>query len=212
MSSTAFPGWYVEFQAALLRQAPRPGEIDQVTAESWANNQSGLKKTLGCLLPPQGSILEFTGTINLSATGGKFVASRKFVRGISFDEKVKIVHLGSNFISCFSNKIEDQISAVTLRFDRLRRISVDTQIITELGGDARAETTLTEMFSLMKIDKSISVLLKNGDANIFYIRDVGNALRVVYVHWKDGWVVDSSPVGHTTGWSAGRQVFYRFWS
>src|SRR3989338_8684179 len=47
------PGWYIEFQAALLRQAPRPGEIDQVTAEGWTSNQKGLKNKLaGCLLPP----------------------------------------------------------------------------------------------------------------------------------------------------------------
>ena len=46
------PGWYIEFQAALLRQAPRPDEIDQVTAEGWTSNQKGLKKNLaGCLLP-----------------------------------------------------------------------------------------------------------------------------------------------------------------
>ena len=58
MSSTALtlkevPGWYIEFQAALLRQAPRPGEIDQTTAESWTSNQKSLKKNLtSCLLPP----------------------------------------------------------------------------------------------------------------------------------------------------------------
>lgn len=53
-NSTALkiPGWYIEFQAALLRQAPRPDEIDQVTAEGWTSNQKGLKKNLaGCLLP-----------------------------------------------------------------------------------------------------------------------------------------------------------------
>jgi hypothetical protein len=59
MSSTAsentekIPGWYIEFLAALLRQAPRPGDIDQVIAEGWTNNQGGLKKNLAsCLLPP----------------------------------------------------------------------------------------------------------------------------------------------------------------
>ena len=57
-SSTALvPGWYVEFQTALLRQAPRPGEIDQVTAEGWNNNQKSLKKKLAdCLVPPPAEI------------------------------------------------------------------------------------------------------------------------------------------------------------
>lgn len=47
MSGTAsVPGWWVEFQSAVLRQMPRPGEIDQATAESWNSNQRGLKKVL----------------------------------------------------------------------------------------------------------------------------------------------------------------------
>lgn len=54
---TEVPGWYIEFQAALLRQAPRPGEIDQVTAEGWTSNQKVLKKNLaGCLLPPPATV------------------------------------------------------------------------------------------------------------------------------------------------------------
>jgi len=45
-SDSNFPGWYVEFQANVLRQLPRPGEIDQKTAESLGKNQGGLKKKL----------------------------------------------------------------------------------------------------------------------------------------------------------------------
>ena len=54
-SNTALeiPGWYVEFQAAVLRQLPRPGQIDQFTAEGWTDNQKSLKKNLSeCLVPP----------------------------------------------------------------------------------------------------------------------------------------------------------------
>ncbi|HRZ30199.1 MAG TPA: hypothetical protein P5274_00805 [Candidatus Paceibacterota bacterium] len=52
MSSSAFPGWYIEFQTALLRQAPRPEQVDQMIAEGWVNNQKALKENLyDCLLP-----------------------------------------------------------------------------------------------------------------------------------------------------------------
>lgn len=48
--TTAFPGWYPEFQSAVLRQLPRPGggeeNINQATAERWTKNQGGLKRTL----------------------------------------------------------------------------------------------------------------------------------------------------------------------
>jgi len=47
------PGWYINFQAAVLKQLPRPGEIDQLTAEGWTNNQGALKKGLReYMLPP----------------------------------------------------------------------------------------------------------------------------------------------------------------
>jgi len=52
MSSTALentekvPGWYIEFLAALLRQAPRPGELSQGMAESWMSGQESLKNVL----------------------------------------------------------------------------------------------------------------------------------------------------------------------
>lgn len=40
------PGWYINFQAAVIKQLPRPGEIEQEIAERWDGNQSGLKKVL----------------------------------------------------------------------------------------------------------------------------------------------------------------------
>ena len=52
--TTSIPGWYVEFQANVLRQLPRPGELDQTTAEGWSGNQKVLKNVLaGVLLPSQ---------------------------------------------------------------------------------------------------------------------------------------------------------------
>lgn len=59
-SSTALllPDWYVDFQAALLKQAPRPGEIDQITAERWTSNPDSLKNKLNaCLVPPTAKVV-----------------------------------------------------------------------------------------------------------------------------------------------------------
>jgi hypothetical protein len=44
--TASVPGWYVGFQAALLQQAPRPGDIDQEKAEWLIRHQGELKKTL----------------------------------------------------------------------------------------------------------------------------------------------------------------------
>ena len=48
MSRTAqeVPGWWVEFLANVLRQLPRPMEIEQTTAETWSNNQEALRETM----------------------------------------------------------------------------------------------------------------------------------------------------------------------
>jgi hypothetical protein len=51
MSGTAsVPGWYIEFQAAVLRQLPRPGEIDQESAQGWSHYQGALKIALAHIL------------------------------------------------------------------------------------------------------------------------------------------------------------------
>jgi hypothetical protein len=47
MSSTAFPGWYVAFQVAVLQQLPRPeAGITKEEAEALSGNQAELKRRL----------------------------------------------------------------------------------------------------------------------------------------------------------------------
>ena len=54
MSGTPeIPGWYINFQAAVIKQLPRPGEIDQFTAEGWTKNQEFLKSNLRQRLAPE---------------------------------------------------------------------------------------------------------------------------------------------------------------
>ena len=99
---------------------------------------------------PTPSILELVSTIVVNATTGKFVAKEKFVRYTGRKAKVKISYLGDNFTEWFlsgSGKTEDPISEQTLRYHKLRKSSVDGPIITELGGEAKAETTLSEMLA-----------------------------------------------------------------
>lgn len=50
--TVSIPGWYVEFQADVLRQLPRPRELDQTTAEGWSSNQKALKNVLASVLLP----------------------------------------------------------------------------------------------------------------------------------------------------------------
>ena len=52
-SNAEVPGWYIELQANVLRQLPRPGEIDATTAMGWNQNQKTLKKVLARVLLPK---------------------------------------------------------------------------------------------------------------------------------------------------------------
>jgi hypothetical protein len=160
-------------------------------------------------------LLEFVGVATVPATTSKLVAKEKFVRDTGRKAKVKISYLGNNFTEWFlsgSGKTEDPITEQTLRYHKLRQSSVDGPIIGEFGGEAKAETTLSEMFSLMEKQKSgeDGVLLNNGYANIFYIKDQNGALRAVYVYWyDDGWLVYAHSVENPYGWRDGSQVFSR---
>ena len=164
------------------------------------------------------SILELVSTVAVSATSGQFVAKENFVRDTGRKAKVKISYLGDNFTTWFMSgkgKTEDPISETTLRYHKLRQSSVDGPIITELGGEAKAETTLSEMFSLMEKQKNgeDGVLLNNGYANIFYINDFAGMLRAVVVGWgAGGWRVGVSSVEDPGRWGDGNHVFSRFCS
>ena len=161
------------------------------------------------------SLLKLVSTIVVQATTGTLVAKEKFVRDTGRKAKVKISYLGDNFTEWFlsgSGKIEDPESVQTLRYHKLRKPSGDGLIITELGGEAKAETTLSEMFSLMEKQKNgeSGPLLNNGWWNIFYIKDQNGLLRTVRVRWfGDGWSVLANSVESPDRWGAGRQVFSR---
>lgn len=164
---------------------------------------------------PTVSILELVPTTTVTATAEQFIAKEGFVLDTSCKAKVKISYLGDNFKDWFlkdGGKVEEPIAQQTLRYHKLREASRDGPIIAELGGEAKAETTLTEMFSLMEKQKNgeAGALLNNGYANIFYIKDSTGALRAVHVRWfGDGWLVGADSIGFPNGWDGGSRVFSR---
>jgi hypothetical protein len=161
---------------------------------------------------PKLSLLEPISTITVSATSVKFVAKDKFK--LRKDGGI-CSYLGDNFCKWFlsgNGKTEDPISEQTLRYAKLRKSSVDVQIIKELGGEEKSEATLTEVFFLMEkqANGEKGVLLTNGYANIFYVKDSSGVLRAVRVLWDDdGWHVTAFEVSRPDSWDAGRQVFSR---
>ena len=161
----------------------------------------------------QPSILKLIGTVTIPGVTEKFVAKDKFVRDIGHKAKVKISYIGENFTNWFKDKVEDDDSLggdlVPLV---LTRNDLDNEIIAALGGEDAAEVGLADIWRLMErqANGEQGVLLTNGYANIFYVRDIEGTLRAVRVYWGgSGWRVDATPVGYPFRWDAGSQVFSR---
>lgn len=161
------------------------------------------------------SLLKYLGTLTIPATGKRFIARGHFKKDTSENAKVKIFYLGDNFTGWFLNgegKIEEPVGEITLRCHTLTKGSVDGPIITELGGEEKAETSLQEVFALMQKQPKgeDSSLLTNGYANIFYVHDTNGVLRAVFVYWLGGdWRVDARSVENPSRWLEGHQVFSR---
>ena len=157
-------------------------------------------------------ILGFLGTVTIPTTTEKFIPRDKFVVDTSKTAKVKISYVWDDFSNRFGDRIEEPISEHILRYNKLGRSSSDGPIIAELGGEQKAVTTLTEVFSLMEKQPNgeKGVLQTNGRANIFYIPDTSLLLHAVFVYWaSDGWRVYAYWVTRPGLWLNGVQVFSR---
>ncbi len=146
------------------------------------------------------------------ATSEKFIVEDNFVVNTDDSVFVIIFYIGGNFKSWFINKIEDTFATSIIYGRNLIKNSVDKPILNELGGQEKAETTLTEIYAMMKnqSDGKVGNLLTKGSANIFYVRDINNTLRAVGVDWNDdGWRVGACSVEDPRAWNAGDRVFSR---
>jgi len=126
---------------------------------------------------------------------------------------IKFLYIGDNFKSWFYGKTEEAKDvAVSSPHHDLSKVSLDCEILNDLGGEAKAEVTMAGVYKLVNCQPNgePGVLLTNGYTNIFYVRDVSGVLRAVYVHrYGDGWDVHANSVEDPDRWSAGSRVFSR---
>ena len=157
-------------------------------------------------------LLMLTGTVVIPVVPPFSVVDR-FVVGIQ--DGVVIGYVGDNFKRMFGNHAEPETPDTTLRIHQLMKLAKDPAIIAELGGEQTAETTLGQMWEMLKIqgEGQDGRLLNNGYVNIFYVRSqVDNQLWAVLCFWRSGrryWVVSARPVSAPLGWIAGGRVFSR---
>jgi len=155
------------------------------------------------------ALLKPIGTTSLPALLA-FNAEEKFQLGTT--DGVKIWGVGPNFKTHFLDKKEKDAPAVELRIHQLRRSSKDPSIIKALGGIKIVETTLGQMWEMVKKQGTGQTgdLLVNGWANIFYIKDDDGILWAVRCRWRgSGWGVEARSVSDPDDWTAGSRVFSR---
>lgn len=142
--SPDFPGWYIDFLTALMKQAPRPGEIDQTTAKGWFDNQASLKQTLaGVLLP--------TEDVAPAAAKFEFVKSFEIVVHQDYDPKTQLKSFrkkdGKSLSYCNDDLTDANFANVSAQLKPGQRIlvSVHRQMV---SGTTTSEERMTYLRGL----------------------------------------------------------------
>lgn len=155
-------------------------------------------------------LLQLVATVSVAARTTKFVVAKEL--SVGDHDGLKIAHWSDNFKELFGDRVEEPTAGSELIILRLTRYAYDTEIVADLGGDAKAGTTLSEFKVLLakQGNGQKGNLLTNGYANIAYIRDVNNVLRVVCGHWDGGgWRLDAGSIDDPSRWNDDYQVVSR---
>lgn len=181
-----------------------PDDLPEELAKFWNGKTEELHKELVRMLYNVSSRkdtewLKFVGTIAIPATKVPFIAKEKFVIDTSPNGLVKIDFFGNLFKRWFLNKVEKPINTTIIYCHKVRdSFLADHSIIDELGGEAKAETTLTEMFFLMEKQNNSKkgTLFPGNHGSIFYVRDIKGVLRIICVSLvgKNSWNIYTNSI------------------
>lgn len=148
-------------------------------------------------------LLELTGEPTKVPANDEFVARDKFredTRG-----ELPIAWLGSNFKTNFLDVVEKKVKGATLKQRKLLSSSLDSPIISALGGEEKAEVSLSHVYDFLKTaDRKVWY--------IFYVRDAKGILWAVSAGWDsghDGWRIGADSVTDPDEWNAGSRVVSR---
>lgn len=174
-------------------------------------NRDEYRKVLG-LKPLRPSLLELVTTVSIPSLSA-FCADDYCKVDTSSKAKISIAYLWPDFMRWFGGKTERPATEGELAVSTLTRNSLDAPILEEIGKEKR-ETTLSRFFHLLSLQGhgEAGVLLTNGWANIFYIRDKSGTLRAVGARWyadDRGWRLGADSTDNPGGWREGRRVFSR---
>jgi hypothetical protein len=140
----------------------------------------------------------------------EFSAREAFHASLEPRSHVLIAYVLGNFERWLKSKRESESYPIKLQWLELQNNAPDRDIVPELGGAAKVETTLAAIYYLMEQQRAgqPGVMASNGWGNIFYVRDTSGELRSVNIHWcDDGWGVEAMAIGGATEWPIRDRVF-----
>ncbi|MDP3881014.1 MAG: hypothetical protein Q8Q32_02440 [bacterium] len=121
---------------------------------------------------------------------------------------LKIAFLSDHFRAAFSGK-EEQVTGEKPQAFSMPRTMTDSAIIADLGGVRATEISLSQVWEMLlrQPKGEEGLLLTNGVANIFYVRDAQGMMRAVRATWYDvGWHVGAAGLDFYH-WRDGHHVF-----
>lgn len=187
MSESHAAGWTSE--------SPTPAQLKELFAQIDSGKIT--KAKLQDFLRGQPILLESLFTVLVPVLKG-FSVSDEFENG-----KNDIDLVSDKFREYFVGSVKAS-DVAKLRVSRLCRESTNANILKELGD--KAETTLAHVLHALSIKKVM--LLANGYANIFYVRDNEGELRVVSLVWGQvcGWDLEVGAIEDGSRWGRDRRV------
>jgi hypothetical protein len=194
-------------QLTELHEQARGGQVTKENLQAFLRNPD---KILTDKIPTDTLSILVPIDIVITVRPTELVACDKF----KMNGDVRIYRLWSEFEQWFLGKVEKlaEVAKTTLSCTVLLKHAVDEEIITALGGEAKAETSLAEIWDLLQKQPNgeRGVLLTDSSANIFYVKDRDEVLRTVNVYWgNSGWRVVAGLIGDPAGWLPGGQVIFR---
>lgn len=210
----------LEVVSSVVKNLP---EMPDDVMRKWVKNPKGLKKALRQALlssengsepktkakaepKPSGLLARVGEPMNITGIA-EFTATKEI-----FQKEANVGDFWSGFENNFLGKTEKGVLDINLVGHQLNRRSVDGPIMEELRD--KKEVALWHLFSALKLQSQgqEGILLVNGWANIFYIRDKKGSFWAVGAGWDSGrrcWDLGAVPVASAGPWDADYRVFSR---
>jgi hypothetical protein len=190
--------------------AANPTEAVRVFVASVVNHRH---KAEQLVLHDPASLLVLRKWTTLEVKNWKpFVVREKFVRHGGVWAELQITYFGDDFLPWFGDmKVMPLTRKRILDYQILSRETLDEELLLALGGEIEARTSIADFYELLRRQPTScenGVLLNDGRANIFYIRDISGTLRAVAVRkCGKGWYVFTCSITDWDRWRDGYRVF-----